>query len=108
MRTKKTRGYLIGVDIDGVLARGECWSEKDALKLTPIQENIDLLYDLIHAGHHIVLYTARKEWWRAETEAWLSKNKVPYHVLVMGKTPCDYYIDDKNITIDNAKKFLVS
>jgi uncharacterized HAD superfamily protein len=106
MRTKDTKGYLITVDIDGVIADGECWSPEDALKAKPIQENIDLLYQLIYAGHHIILYTSRKEWWRPETEAWLQKNKVPYHALVMNKTPCDFNIDDKNISIKDIKKII--
>lgn len=106
MRNSNTKGYLIAVDLDGVICECECWSPEDALNAKPIQENIDFLYKLIHAGHHIILHSARKEWWRAETEAWLSKNKVPYHALVMGKLPADFYIDDKNIAIKEINKLL--
>jgi len=106
MRTKDTKGYLITVDIDGVIADSECWSPEDALKAKPIQENIDLLQKLIHAGHHIILYTSRKEWWRPETEAWLQKNRVPYHALIMGKPPADFYWDDKMVSKEELKKFL--
>ena len=108
IRNSDTKGYLIGVDLDGIICwqEGGCWSAEDALKSEPIQKNIDLLLELIHAGNHIIIHTARKEWWRAETEAWLLKNEVPYHALVMGKTPCDAYWDDKNIDFKGLKKLL--
>lgn len=108
MRTNNTKGYLISIDLDGVIAWNEngCWSVEDALVSEPIQETIELMYKLIHAGHHIIIYTARKEWWRAETEMWLLKNEVPYHALVMGKCPCDYYLDDRNTSLDKLKALL--
>lgn len=104
MRNKNTKGYLLHIDLDGVLCEGECWSPEDALKSNPIQKNIDLLYKLIHAGHHIIIWTSRKEWWRAETEMWLYKNRVPYHALIMNKPPTDGYWDDKNVSIKDIKK----
>jgi len=106
MRDHNTKGYLLAIDIDGVICKGSCWSPEDALKAEPIQENIDLLKQLIHAGHHIVLYSARKEWWRGETELWLLKNKVPYHALIMNKFPADFYYDDRNIDLNNLKKLI--
>ena len=108
MRNHETKGYLIGVDLDGVLAwkEGGCWSAEDALNCEPIQENIDLLYKLIHAGHHIILYTARKEWWKSATEKWLKDNEIPYHALVMNKLPVDYLWDDRAAQTKDIKKLI--
>ena len=33
-------------------------------------------------------------------EKWLYFNDVKYHELIMGKPAGDYYIDDKNLSID--------
>lgn len=87
---------LFVVDIDGILCTGEFWGKGFP---DPIQENIDKINKLYRQLHHIILYTARREWWRGDTEAWLLKHKVLYHALVMGKVGGDYYIDDKFINI---------
>ena len=38
--------------------------------------------------------------YRLITEKWLLKNNVKYHSLMFGKPNADYYVDDKNISID--------
>ena len=104
MRTRTTTGFLINFDLDGVLCIGDCWSAESCLLAKPIKENIELLYKLIHNGHHIHIYTARKEWWRPETESWLLKNRVPYHALIMNKAPCDLLVDDRAISIKELRE----
>ena len=95
---------LIAVDIDDTLAKGQYWGKEE---LEPIQEMIDLVNDLYIRGHHIIIHTARKEWWRTATEKWLQDNKIHYHALVMNKLPADYYIDDKAITPKEIKEFII-
>ena len=70
---------------------------------------IDRLY---MEGHHITLFTARgmgsekenidkiEQELRPPLEQWLSEHNVPYHRLIMGKPQVDYYIDDKNLSIE--------
>ena len=96
---KEPNGKLIAIDLDGTLCRGECWTEEACLHAEPIQEMIDTVNDLYIKGGHIIIYTARPEWFRHETEYWLNKHKVRRHALVMGsnKIGADYYIDDKAI-----------
>lgn len=104
MRNKTTKGYLLHIDLDGVLCEGECWSAEFALTAKPIQKNIDLVKDLVRSGNHIIIWTARGEKWRAETKYWLEKNDVWYHALIMGKPTSDGYADDKNLSINDLKK----
>ena len=85
---------LISVDLDGILCQGEWWDKEDGAK--PIKKNIELVNKLYHAKHHIIIYTARKEKARYETEYWLKKHGVKYHALVMEKMGADCYWDDKS------------
>ncbi len=103
MRNKHTKGHLFHIDLDGTLAKGEFWGDGDP---KPIQKNIDLVKALIRNGHHIIIWTARKEAWRAQTEYWLEKHDVWYHAIIMNKPPSDFYVDDKFITIEDLKKLI--
>lgn len=46
--------------------------------------------------HHIVIYTARSESIRKETEQELKAKGIKYHTLKMEKVRADIYIDDRN------------
>ncbi len=105
MRNKKTKGYLMAIDLDGVLSMGEFWGKKASKEPKPIRKNINLVNNLVLSGHHIVIYTSRREWWRRETEKWLLKHKVLYHSLKMGKLAADFYLDDKMATKEELNRF---
>lgn len=98
-KIKEPNGKLIAIDLDGTLCRGECWTEEACLYAEPIQEMIDTVNDLYIKGGHIIIYTARPELFRHETEYWLNKHKVRRHALVMGsnKVGADFYIENKAI-----------
>ena len=62
-------------------------------------------------GWNIVIYTARggkscktleekEKKYRDITEKWLKKNNVKYTELFFGKMNADYYVDDKNLSIE--------
>jgi len=92
---------LVCIDLDGTLCVGDCWTEESCLTAKPIQKAIDKNNEMYVGGAHILIYTARPEWFRNETEYWLRKHKVRYHALVMGnnKVGADYYVDDKIIKL---------
>lgn len=90
---------LIYVDLDGTLCTGESWTEEGCLFAKPKQDIIDKVNNIYVGGGHIIIYTARPEWFRCETEYWLNKHKVRNHALVMNhnKKGADAYVDDKAI-----------
>lgn len=96
---KEPKDKLICVDLDGTLCTGESWTEEGCLFAKPINKMINEVNNMYVKGAHIIIYTARPEWFRFETEYWLNKHKVRRHALLMGtnKVGCDLYIDDKSI-----------
>jgi uncharacterized HAD superfamily protein len=97
----KYKDKLVCMDLDGTLCKGDCWTEEACLFAKPIQEAIDKNNEMYISGAHILIYTARPEWFRNETEYWLRKHKVRFHAIVMGnnKVGADYYVDDKMIKL---------
>ena len=94
---------LVSVDLDGTLTVGEWWGKGDP---EPRKDIISLVNKMYLDGHHIIIFTARKEEWRSQTVEWLSRNSVWYHALNMGKMGADIYIDDKSIRPDEIQKLL--
>ncbi len=76
---------VYSIDLDGVLDKKE-----NIKKVNVLFENPD---------NYIVIYTARSNNIRKETETFLYEQGVKYHALVMEKMRADYYIDDKNIKL---------
>lgn len=72
------------------------------------KENIELINKLYDQGHYIKLQTARgfgtKIDWTEKTNKELQTFGVKYHELHFGKVDADYYVDDKLITIEQAKE----
>jgi len=64
---------------------------------------IAVIRELYYQGNTIVVQTGRHWKHLMDTKALLEEYNVPYHSLVMGKPPCDYYVDDKGVT---PEKFL--
>lgn len=86
--------YVYEVDIDGVLTNEtQGWDFKSR---TPFVHNIKRLKQLFRHGI-IILNTARLEIDREVTVEWLKTHKIPYHSLLMEKTPASVRIDDISI-----------
>ena len=96
---KNTERKLIAVDLDGTLTEGDCWTAHECLTAEARVDIIKKVRDLYYDRNVIIIYTARPETMRNETEYWLRKNKVKYHALVMGnnKMGADIYVDDRSI-----------
>ena len=97
-------------DIDETISR---WNDnRNYEEFVPDRDMIYRIARLYHKGHYITLYTARgmlsmkgdirkiEKEIRPPLEAWLKKWNVKYDVLIMGKPAGDYYVDDKNLSID--------
>jgi len=102
-------------DLDQTLCNN---SNKDYINSYPIVEMIDRVNFLYDEGHYIKIFTARgmskfnKDLDKIN-DAYLSLTKkslqdwgVKYHELILGKTSFDYFIDDKNLTIDEFKSLI--
>jgi len=71
---------VIAIDFDNT-------ASKHPEKINKLYENPDNL---------IIIYTARSNKIRKETEIELQNLKIKYHSLVMDKLRADIYIDDRN------------
>ena len=101
------------IDIDDTI----CFTEnRDFENSKPNKEVIDKINKLHDKGWKIILYTARgakscatvlqrEAKYRGKTEAWLNKNDVKYDDVVFGKMNADYYVDDKNMSIEEFINF---
>lgn len=88
---------LFAVDLDGTLTKDPCWTKEQCLLAEPRKEIIKLVNKLYKDGNIIVIWTARREYLRPETEYWLRVNEVFFHALNMNKLGADAYIDDRAI-----------
>lgn len=93
-------------DFDGVLA--SIVPENDYSKATPIVENIAIVNRLYDAGHNVIINTARgfltgKDW-KAVTEKQIKDWGIQCHQLIQNQKPAaDFYIDDRNLGIEDIK-----
>lgn len=95
-------GLRFVFDIDGVIAKLEPDNQYD--KAEPNTEMIELVNRLYDFNNYIILLTARGYVtgidWYPVTEKQMRLWNVKYHELRMGKPNADYYVDDKNMTLD--------
>lgn len=91
------------VDFDSTLTMGtgSPWWE-DALQEEPRRSMIGLVNGLYKNGHTIIIYTARQEKVREETEYYLNKWGVFYHALRMEKPGYSFLIDDRAVSDGKA------
>ena len=93
---------IIAVDMDGTLCENEGFTEQDCIDAKPKMDMISKINELHHKGCFIIIYTARRSFLRAVTEYWLEKYEVEYNIIDVGhKVWADYYIDDRNILIND-------
>ena len=84
-------------DIDGVIMT--LVDVRDYSLARPIPETVEIINELYHRGHYIILFTARgyvtKMDWTDVTIRQMKEAGVKYHELKFGKPAADYYIDDR-------------
>jgi len=87
------------VDFDGTITKGESPPHWEApLEENPNEQMIELVNNLYKAGHTIIIYTARQERMRDETQYFLDKWDVMHHALRMEKPGYDLLIDDRAVS----------
>lgn len=108
----KTKYNTIVIDLDDTI----CFTEnRDFKNSKPNSEVINKINQLYNKGYKIIIYTARgakscktleerEKKYREITEKWLKNNKVNYSELLFGKMNADYYVDDKNLSIEEFLK----
>lgn len=98
----------IVIDLDDTISFTE---NRDFKNSKPYKEVINKINELYDKGKKIIIFTARggkscktleeKELkYRTITEEWLKEHNVKYHELMFGKPNADYYVDDKNMSIE--------
>lgn len=104
----ETRYNTIVIDLDDTI----CYTiNRDFENSKPNRLVIDKINKLYDEGWEIIIYTARgakscktladrEIKYRVLTEDWLQKNNVKYTQLLFGKMNADYYVDDKNLSIE--------
>jgi uncharacterized HAD superfamily protein len=70
------------MDIDGTLTT-EWYRDSNVVDVSPNVLMVGLARGLYKSGVPLVISTARAEWMRTDTEAWLDLNDVKYDALIM-------------------------
>ena len=103
-----TKYHTIVMDLDDTI----CYTEnRDFANSKPNVNVINKINELYDKGWKIIIFTARggkscntleekEKKYRNITEKWLQKNNVQYDELIFGKMNADYYVDDKNMSIE--------
>lgn len=96
-------GATIYVDFDSTITtgQGDPWWV-DSFDEQPNNSMINLVNNLYENNHTIIIYTARREEVREETEYFLNEWRVKYHALVMEKPGYDLLIDDRAMSDHKA------
>lgn len=94
MKTK-----LFAIDLDMTLTKDVCYTPEECRKARPNTKMIECVNEL-SKKHHIVIHTARRDELMAETHAWLRRHNVLHVGVCNEKRPYDYYVDDKNLSIE--------
>ena len=99
---------LLVIDLDGTICEQTYNNSYEFAK--PHEDVIEKLRTLYNKGWNITIHTARgmrtcsgdveevERRYRLMTETWLIKHDVPFHRLVFGKPPGDYYVDDRGMS----------
>lgn len=86
---------ILAIDIDGVI----CTEEKQFSRplAQPLPGAREAIARLRHAGHKVILYTARTWAEQEVTRHWLAIHGIEYDGLQMGKMIVDRFVDDRGI-----------
>jgi len=85
-------------DIDGTICSQE--APHNYQHAIPKQNVIDRINEHYNDGDTIIFETSRHMLHWKTTENWLRKHNVNYHLIFYGKPVGDYYIDKKNLSIE--------
>ena len=108
-----TKYNTIVIDLDDTM----CFTRnRDFENSIPNELVINKMNELYNKGWKLIIYTARgakscktleerEKKYRNITENWLKKNNVKYNKLLFGKMNADYYVDDKNMNIEEFINF---
>ena len=92
-------------DIDGVIAAFDPSLKYDRAR--PVEEIISIVNQLYNYGNRIVLFTARGSEtgtdWSETTSAQMKDWGVKYHQLSFGKPAATFYVDDKNLSLNELR-----
>ena len=88
------------IDLDGTLTNSPGIRYTEYYSAEPNYELIAKVNKLYDEGHRIIIFTARHTSDRIVSTKWLEDHKVKYHELILGKPLADYYIDDRNVSIE--------
>jgi hypothetical protein len=91
------------IDMDGTLSNGVAMTKEEVLEAEPVTEVANKVNEL-WLKHWIVIYTARRDDLVPATFEWLRRNNIRWHFFTNQKTPGGYYVDDKNLSIDDFVK----
>lgn len=93
------------LDIDGTICQDTFGKYK---KAKPKKKRISKINKLYEEGHCIVYFTARGSTtglpWYNFTKKQLEKWGCKYHELIMGKPDGDFFIDNKNLSLEEFFK----
>lgn len=102
MDSFKEGGKTFVFDIDGVIALKR--EDLDYSKAHPNEKMIKIVNRLHDMGNTITLFTARGYVtgidWSDVTKDQMERWGVKYDKLIMGKPNADYYVDDKNLNVE--------
>lgn len=87
---------VYNIDFDGTLTDGSSYEN-----LVPNQEMIQKVRELYYSGHIIILWSARLWESAKDIAGWAIMNNIPFHGLMLGKGGTDFYVDDKNVNIND-------
>jgi len=92
-------------DIDGVICTTNCHYQE----AIPNQDIINIINKLYDLNNIIILNTSRGYKsglnWKKLTSDQLEKWNVKYHKLLFTKPSADYYVDDRNLSIEDLKLY---
>jgi len=93
------------LDIDDTLLYSNYDAEKNKYMLKGADiELVNLVNKLYDNGDTIIIETARHWNHFSKTIEQLKECGIKYHSLVMGRSPADYYVNDKGVTPEEFLK----
>ncbi len=87
-------------DIDGTLVEDGTDPDKGIFVLKVKSEIVNELRKQYETGVHIIIWTSRREEFRAITEEHLKLLEIPYHILFMDKNFQITVYDDKPVQLN--------
>lgn len=103
----KNSKKILYIDMDGTITNEPHQYHTQYELSTPNKRMIEKINKCFDLGYILIIYTARHKEDMKLTNKWLKKNKVKYHDIIFNKPLGLYYIDDKNLSINQFlnKKF---